>query len=254
MGVKVTEREGALAAVAERPRRHRRSNHYPRFTPDDWQPMPPRPASFYLEFREVDVIRTQELSRSVLEIVMHPKDVVPVLQRAHVDYVLLGLYGIMGWMKEPRVTQDVDVLVAKKHLKRALEAICKVFPHLKLHDTPVVVRFFEQDKAVLDIMKPHHALFVEALKSATERQLWNLKVRVPVLEMALTLKFFSMTSPGRKEEDKHQDAHDFIHLVKSNTNADLSKLRVWGELAYSGGGMDLVKMVEDVRAGRKLEI
>jgi len=185
---------------------------------------------------------------------MLPQEIVPVLQRANVDYVLLGLYGIMGWMKEPRVTEDVDVLVAKRHLKRSLEAVHKAFPSLKSHETPVVVRFFERDKAVLDVMKPHHPLFVEALRSATQRQLGSLKVRVPALEMALALKFFSMTSQGRKEEDKYQDAHDFIHIVKSNRNIGLSKLQSWGELAYSGGGTDLVKMAEDARAGRRLEI
>jgi len=185
---------------------------------------------------------------------MVPQDVVPVLQRANVDYVLLGLYGIIGWMKEPRVTEDVDVLVAKRHLKRALDAVSAAFPDLRSHDTPVVVRFFQENKPVLDIMKPHHPLFVEALKNTTEKQLWGLKVRVPNLEMALTLKFFSMTSHGRQEEDKHQDAHDFIHLVKSNSNINLAKLQAWGEIAFAGGGADLVRMVKDVRAGRKLEI
>ena len=185
---------------------------------------------------------------------MIPQDIVPVLERANVDYVLLGLYGIIGWMKEPRATEDVDVLVARRHLKRALEAVRKAFPDLKSHDTPVVVRFFEKDTGVLDIMKPHHPLFIEALKTATQRPLGSLKVRVPTLEMALALKFFSMTGQGRREEDKYQDAHDFIHIVKSNPSIDLANLEAWGELAYSGGGMDLVNMVEDARTGRALEI
>ncbi|MCY3018966.1 MAG: hypothetical protein NTW87_08060 [Planctomycetota bacterium] len=185
---------------------------------------------------------------------MVPQDIVPVLCRAKVDYVLLGLYGIIGWIKEPRVTEDVDVLVAKRHLKRALDAVSGVFPDLKAHDTPVVVRFFQENKAVLDIMKPHHPLFLETLKSAVDKHLWGIKVRVPSLEMALTLKFFSMTSQGRQEEDKHQDAHDFIHLVKSNSSISLVKLQAWGEMAFTGGGGELVKMVADVRAGRKLEI
>jgi hypothetical protein len=189
-----------------------------------------------------------------LEEAMGPQDIVPVLQRERIEYVLLGLYGISGWLKEPRATEDVDVLVPQRKVKRAVAAICRAFPHLKPKDTPVVVRLFQDDRAVADVMKAHHPLFVEALKDATDSTMFGVKVRVPSLEAALSLKFFSMTSLGRQEKDKYQDAHDFINMVEHNRTINEAKLRTFGELAYAGGGDDLVRMVADARAGRKLEI
>lgn len=222
--------------------------------PEDWKPEPPRPKGFFYGFRNDCLERTVGLTRELVEGVMSPRDIVPVLERERIPYVLLGLYGISGWLKEPRATEDVDVLVAQRHLKRTVSALCKTFPGLVAKDTPVVVRLFEGERAVADVMKAHHPLFVEALGNTCKASLQGMKVVVPVLEVALALKFFSMTSVGRQAKDKYQDAHDFINMVQNNKVISSSKLLTWGELAYAGGGDDLVKMVADARAGRKLEI
>lgn len=71
--------------------------------------------------------------------------------------------------------------------------------------------------------------------------------------MALTMKFSAMLSPHRAEEDKFQDAHDFILLVKANPSIDTRKLAELGELVF-GGGARLLEMVRQVRAGEKLDL
>jgi hypothetical protein len=224
------------------------------YSPDVWQPLPRRPKRFFDGFSDRCLERTLDATTKQMEVRVSPKEIVPLLERLKVEYVMMGLYGISGWLKEPRATQDVDVLVAKRDLRRAVHAVLKAFPNLTTRDTPVVLRFLEDDEPVLDFMKPHHPLFAEALRNATTAKMGDVKLRVPTLEMALTLKFFSMTSRGRRTEDKYQDAHDFITMVKHNREIDLKRLHTWGELAYAGGGDDLTKMVEDARAGRKLEI
>jgi hypothetical protein len=224
------------------------------YAPDIWQPLPPRPARFFHGFSDRCLERTLAVTLTQMEVCVSPKDIVPLLERLKVEYVVMGLYGISGWLKEPRATQDVDVLIAKRHHKKAVHAVLNAFPGLTTRDTPVVLRFLEDDEPVLDFMKPHHPLFVEALKSTTTAKMGEMKLRVPTLEMALTLKFFSMTSRGRRHEDKYQDAHDFINMVKHNRAIDEKRLRTLGDLAYAGGGDDLTKMVADARAGRKLEI
>ena len=45
-----------------------------------------------------------------------------------------------------------------------------------------------------------------------------------------------MVSINRLDEDKHQDAHDFIRVVKSNPALDLDRLAELGETVYRGGG------------------
>jgi hypothetical protein len=66
------------------------------------------------------------------------------------------------------------------------------------------------------------------------------------------LKFCPMISLTRAAEDKHQDAHDFILMVKKNAEIDLEKLRELGDLVYPGGGKEIIELVRKVRAGEKL--
>jgi hypothetical protein len=224
------------------------------YTAEEWQPELLKPQEFFSSFQTDCLNRTVSLSGYMAEVQMTPQDLLPVLQRAKVDYVLLGLYGIVGWTKEPRATEDVDVLVSKRHQKLARKALAEAFPDLIAKETPVMVRFFRGNTAVLDLLKPFHPLFTETLKNACEKDLGALKVRVPVLEMALALKFFAMTSSGRQADDKYQDAHDFIRLVKANTSIDVVKAHKWGELAFSGGGAEISKHIQDARAGKMLEL
>jgi hypothetical protein len=77
---------------------------------------------------------------------------------------------------------------------------------------------------------------------------------VPSLEMALAMKFAPMISLTRADEDRYQDAHDFIRIVKSNPQIDLEELALLGELVYHGGGAEITELVRRVRAGEKLEL
>src|SRR5262245_17758995 len=72
-----------------------------------------------------------------------PLDVIRVLSRANVPCVLVGAYALAGWLKEPRATKDVDVVVAARHHTRALRAIRNAYPALEMRDTPVVTRFID---------------------------------------------------------------------------------------------------------------
>jgi hypothetical protein len=70
--------------------------------------------------------------------------------------------------------------------------------------------------------------------------------------MMLALKFAAMVSPSREEEKKLFDGGDFIRMVKNNPRIDLDKIADFGELAYPGGGKEIVAMVRRVRAGEGL--
>jgi hypothetical protein len=185
-----------------------------------------------------------------------PEKVIGVLNREKISFVLVGLHGIVGWLKEPRATQDVDVLVALKQVKKAVKALLAAFPSLQADDQEVVVRL--RDKVTgdvhIDVMKPAQMPHREIFKHTKEVSDKKLKYRVPTLEMALVLKFAPMISLNRADEDKHQDAHDFILLVKNNPDIDMAKLEVMGEFVYPGGGKEIVEFVRRVRAGEKLRL
>jgi hypothetical protein len=182
-----------------------------------------------------------------------PADIIPVLNEAGVRFILMGNYGIGGWRAEPRATQDVDFLVRTRDHRKAVRTIQDAFPQLQVVDNPVVTRFLDPvtRTPLIDLMKPNQPLF----KVAFRQTVFDAAgYRIPNLEFALACKFAAMVSPNRAVEKKHLDAADFISIVVKNGPAvRLERLRSLGERVYPGGGAEILQLVEDAKAGRRLE-
>lgn len=187
---------------------------------------------------------------------IEPLQVITVLNRAGVSFVLIGAHGFGGWMQKPRATEDVDVVVAARHHKKAIRALLAAFPGLEEEDLPVVTRLRDPEThlVVIDLLKPNQELFRAAFKHTKPVTMGGQRYRIPSLEMALAMKFAPMVSINRRDEDKYQDAHDFIYIVKSNPEIDLEELAKLGDLVYPEGGKEIVEMVRKVRAGEKLNL
>jgi hypothetical protein len=185
-----------------------------------------------------------------------PSDVITVLQSAGVSFVLVGAYGLAGWIKKPRATEDVDVVVAAKHHKKAIKALLSAFAHLEADDQPVVTRLRDREtqEVAIDVMKPNQQLYREVFKHTFTVSSKGQTFRIPSLEMALAMKFAPMISLHRKDADKLLDAHDFMYIVEANADIDLRKLNDLGDLVYPGGGKEVVEMVRRVRAGEALHL
>ena len=185
-----------------------------------------------------------------------PMDVIRVLNAAGVNFMLIGAHGIGGWMQKPRATEDVDVVVASRHHKKALRALLAAFPDLEEDDHPAVTRLRNRTtrKVLIDVVKPTQQLYRDALKHTKTVESEGEAYKIPSLEMALAMKFAPMVSPHRMDEDKFQDAHDFIYMVKANPDIDLHKLAELGDLVYPEGGKEIVEKVRQVRAGEKLNL
>jgi hypothetical protein len=185
-----------------------------------------------------------------------PLQVIEVLNGAGVKFVLAGAHGLGGWMQKPRATQDVDVIVAARGVKKALGALLSAFPHLEADDHEVVTRLRDRDskEVVIDVIKPNQPLFREALKRTRTVQSGGQTYAIPSLEMALALKFARMLSLTWADAEKHLDAHDFLTMLKVNPDIDLDVLAELGELVYPGGGKELVEKVGQVRRGETLRL
>ena len=183
-------------------------------------------------------------------------DVIRVLNKAKVRFVLVGAYGLAQWRKESRATEDVDVVVATKQIKKAVGVLTDAFPHLEPVDLPVVVRLKERgtDDVLIDVMKPVQQPYCEVFKHTRTLSEQGEKYRIPTLEMAIVMKFCAMTSLYRAAEDKHRDAHDFIRMVKNNADIDKEKLSALGSLIYADGGKDVLKMVRKAKNGETLPL
>jgi hypothetical protein len=185
---------------------------------------------------------------------IEPLEIVRVLNKANISYVLAGAHALGGWHMNPRTTEDVDLIIAKKHLKKAARSLLEAFPHLAAEDLPVVIRLRDREtqQVVIDLMKPLQTLYRETFKHTQTVKAGKLEYRIPCLEMALTMKFDAMLSPYRDENKKHYDAGDFISMVKANPELNEDLLLQLGELVYEGGGKGILEMVRKVRAGEKL--
>jgi hypothetical protein len=183
-----------------------------------------------------------------------PEAVIAALHQVGVRCVLMGTHGLGGWRSEPRATQDVDVLVTKKDVRKAVGALAKAYPKLTIEDTPVVARFIDPatNKGVIDVMKPPQRVYQIVFRH-------TLAVgdthRIPDLEMGLASKFAAMVSPNRLPEKKFIHAADFIDIVRHNRDQiDLAKLKRLGDKVYPNGGTEILRIVDDIDTGRKIEL
>jgi hypothetical protein len=204
----------------------------------------------------VGLSKSSSLSEIYVANIIKPEDVIRVLNAAKISFTLVGAHGIGGWTGKPRATEDVDVVVAKRHVKKAVAALTGAFPHLDAVDLPVVVRL--KDRAtgaiLIGVLKPLQPVICAALKQTRTVQAGRLTYHVPSLEMALALKFAPMVSLNRSDLDKLQDAVDFGRIVVNNPELDAANLATLGELVYPGGGAEVLEMVRRVRAGERLNL
>lgn len=183
-----------------------------------------------------------------------PEGVVGVLNRAGIRPVLMGTHGLVGYRSESRATQDVDVLVRKKDIRRAVKALQAAYPDLRIEDTPVVTHFVDPstEKVVIDVMKPTQEVFKLVFRHTVAVGETH---DIPDLEMVLVSKFAAMTSPRRNPAKKMVDGGDFIDVVSTNRQAlDLDKLKRLADKVYPGGGAEILRMIEDVDAGRTIQL
>ena len=180
--------------------------------------------------------------------------VIKILNKHQISFVLMGAHAIATWTKAPRATDDVDVVVATRHQKKATKVLLESFSHLVAEDHEVVIRLRDPATTMvaIDIMKTKQPIFQAAFENTKSLEMEKQKYRIPTLEMALAMKFAPMVSLVRADEKKHLDAHDFITMVKVNPEIDLAKLEELGDLVYSGGGKEVLEKVRQIRAGEKL--
>lgn len=181
-----------------------------------------------------------------------PEDVIRILNRAKVKFILMGTHGISGWRGEPRATQDVDVLIRKSHHRKAIRAVQKAYPDLVLEELPAVTRFLDplDQKPVIDLMKPEEDLYQEVFSNSVRVGKTHF---VPNLEMALASKYAAMSSEYRESEKKHLDAADFISMVKFHYD-EIARDMIFslGEMVKNGGGAEIQNLIEEAKCGRLL--
>jgi hypothetical protein len=187
------------------------------------------------------------------------------LTQKRIPFVLTGAHGIGGWTGKPRNTQDVDILVkAGRNHGRAVNAIRALYPQLEVRSFTGVTSFFVpgEKTSVIDITYPHRADLEETLANPTwtENKERGLRYRIPSLEAALANKYGAMLTRTRDLDKRMQDAVDFTRMVQHASDEgqqpiDLQRLEALGEKVWpTGGGEEILRLVEQVKAGRAIHL
>ncbi len=183
-----------------------------------------------------------------------PENVIAALNKAGISYVLMGTHGLNGYRDEARATQDVDVLVVKKDVRKAIRTLEKTFPYLEVVENSAVARFFNPatQKVAIDVMKPSS----EGIRLVFRHTIPVGKShRIPDLEMALISKFLAMTSPNRKPPRRVQDAADFMNMVAHNRKTlDLEKLYRLADKARPHSNAEIARFIDEIDAGRTIKV
>jgi hypothetical protein len=182
-----------------------------------------------------------------------PQDVIDVLDAAGIkDWVLMGLQGYVGYMPEPRATQDVDVMVPYSRRAKATKAIAERWSDLIIRELSQVTRFLDpldldpqgQPKPTIDLRHPW-APFQEVILKEYVVVDKETQHRLPTLEAALVSKYAAMLSPNRDREKRDYDAADFRRLVRANRDRirhdDLRRL---AGLVWERGAEEIEQLIE----------
>lgn len=186
---------------------------------------------------------------------IQPQDVIDVLIAAGIKkWVLMGLHGYVGYLPQPRATQDVDVLIRQSDRKRAVKAVHEAWPMLVVEELEPVVRFKDpadcfndgRPKPVIDLMLAWSDLN-EAILKESEYVVLDEETQhvVPTVEAALASKYAALISDYRELEKKEYDAGDFRRIALANYDqVRREPLRRLGDLVWNGGGAELEEFLE----------
>ena len=206
----------------------------------------------------IRIFESATIAGWMVKTMIPPSEVVAVLKREKIDYMLAGAYASAVWANRARATMDVDVLVVRKDLRRATAALSARFPELKIHDSEVVIRFYigeyEDNNVRIDIMKPVEKLHIAAFKHKAKALVEGEECVIPTLELALAMKYKAIASPYRSPESKLQDGADFTRIVKAQPMIDMKMLADLAGLVHDKGADEILEFVATVRAGKTLRV
>lgn len=185
-----------------------------------------------------------------------PLEVLTALARARIPNVLVGTHALGGWMSEPRTSPDVDILVGARHHNKAVRTLRASFPALEENEQDAMTRLRDKETKVarVDVVKADRPLLRAVLRHTCTFLFDGVTYQIPTLEMALALKFSLFLSRSWSDTEKYMDAHDLLCMAMSNPHIDEAALAELGDLVCPGGGPEIVKMVQRVRAGGKLDL
>jgi hypothetical protein len=221
---------------------------------------------------EYNLAKTVELTRLQVPDSYSLHGIVETLNRARIRFLLVGVLGLAGWVRDPRACQYVDLLISPRRLGAAIDRIQRLFGEMNIVESEGFVEMVQATTGVLPAIRIHvsgHPLHEMVMRNSVATELPahevvirkrivsavpRVRIRVPNLELAIARTFESMTRRPWSDAEKYQDAHDFLCMIKGNSELDMDRLRDLAEAHAKGLGSKIVRKVNGVRAGKRFEI
>ena len=205
--------------------------------------------------------QSHQLSRQAVADAVSPQEIVLILSKIGAKHVLVGGHMLSFYTGSPRATVDVDVIVSTAHVKKAVDAISAAYPQFDERDLVYNVRFSSrahgrgENAERIDIVRSNTPLFDKIIKShSVAVKSEGRTVHLPTVEAAIALKFAAAVSPNRGDEKRPQDRTDLMLIISRNRNLNHGVLNELGDLAYPGGGEELVTLVSGIQGGKPVSI
>lgn len=201
-----------------------------------------------------------ELSSQQIDDAVNPLEVAALLESKKISYVLIGGHMLSYYTGTARATVDVDFIIGGADFERASRAINEAYTQFKYHNRVYHVTYdtykkHSRDPERIDLIKDGFPLFKAVVqKFCVAIRTEKLVIKIPTIEAAIALKFAASISPNRGDENKPVDNADLMRLIRIKYNLDEQTLLALGELVYSGGGKELVAVVNDVRQGKTISL
>lgn len=173
---------------------------------------------------------------------IYPRKVIKTLTNAKVKFFQL----------DPCGEGEIVVLVREKEHEKTVRALRVEFPNLELKQWFVESYFHDPGtkEPVISIKKPVHPLFKTVFRCSIPVSQFHW---LPDLEMGLVWKFGFIMSPDHEPKQQLIDREEFAKTVKSNQGKiKLKKLERLGDKVFTGGGQEIVSLVKEIEAARRL--
>jgi hypothetical protein len=152
-----------------------------------------------------------------------PARVAELLNRAGVDFVLIGAHAIAVFTKEPRATKDVDVVV--DDVDQAVLALRGIRPRTRVLDLGVGIGKRIADgrgRELVDVLSAAGGVRAALFSHRTRVVIAGQKASIPTLPAMLALKWVAMFSPSRRKLKQAQDKLDFLNVLEVHPKADMA--------------------------------
>lgn len=204
--------------------------------------------------------KSYELSSQQIEDAVNPLEVIALFEDEQISYVLIGGHMLSFYTGTARATVDVDFIIGGADFSRATKLIDQAYAQFKYHDRIYHVTYDSKkanvkDPERIDLVKDGFPLFREVVQRCCHTlQASQHRVKVPMIEAAIALKFAAAISPNRGDENKPIDNADLLRLVRARPQLDEKLLIKLGDLVYCGGGNELVSIVTDIQKGKSVSL